>query len=76
MSAIPVVPCAHVITGNPPAGGDELGTAISPVTAMSAPMTDCEWYMTRRIVPCSPDTVTSSVLTTSPGWPAGSPSTW
>ena len=71
MSAMPVVPCAQVTTGNPPAGGALLGTRMRPVTAMSFPAIDREWYITRRIVPCSPGTLWSSVLMTSPGCPAG-----
>ncbi len=75
---MPVVPWAHVTTGQPPDGAVPLGTAIRPVTAMSFPATDREWYITRETVPFSPAWAGSaSVLMMSPGWPGGSGSgTW
>ena len=44
--ASPVVPCAQLITGQPPAGGIPLGTAIVPETARSFPSAPVVWYST------------------------------
>ncbi len=41
-SAIPTVPCAHVITGQPPFGALPFGIATVPETATVLPSTACE----------------------------------
>ncbi len=43
MSAIPVVPCAQLSTGQPPAGGWPGGIETVPVTAVSCPARVREW---------------------------------
>jgi hypothetical protein len=41
-SAIPIVPCAQVITGQPPFGALPLGIATVPDTAIRLPSSACE----------------------------------
>ena len=46
-SALPTVGCPMVTMGRPPIEAGVFGTASDPVTAMSSPATEREWYMTR-----------------------------
>ncbi len=48
-AASPVVPCAQLITGQPPAGGVPVGIATVPETATSFPLTAVVWYSTSRL---------------------------
>jgi hypothetical protein len=50
MSAMPTVPCAHVITGQPPLGALPFGIATVPETATGAPATDSERYSSSRLL--------------------------
>ena len=63
---MPLVPCAHDTTLKPPLGGGVFGTATTPVTAIGAPRTDVDEYITRYIVPCRPSTATGSDLISVP----------
>ena len=45
-SATPVVGCAQLTIGRPPAGAGPVGAKIMPDTAMSSLLKPCEWYST------------------------------
>src|SRR5581483_1839104 len=71
-SASPVVPCAHDTMLRPPGGAGAVGTLIRPVTAMSSPCKDCEWYMTRyTVASCTSGNDSCCTRITSPGCPGG-----
>ena len=71
---MPVVPCAQLITGQPPFGALPFGTATVPETAIAAPLVAVERYSTSRLLFALLSTAGPVSLRCQIGvpWPAGS----